>query len=142
MRSFQTFLLLIILSGCASMTQQKIVSPTDYRYYEGNHCFENKDFETAIKKYSEFPSIRVIVPILFVFGIPLIGLFPSLIYLYSIYLLFIIIATLREKEDLITSLYLFISFPIMHISHGIGFFRGLIDMFILKKDKKLFEHTR
>lgn len=95
-----------------------------------------------IKKYNEKPSIRVFIPAIFVFGLLLSIFFPILINLYLLYLLMDLLAVLKERKNLSTSLYLFVGFPLMHISHGIGFIRGLFDVFILQKKTKKFDHTR
>ncbi len=95
-----------------------------------------------IKKYKEKPSIRVIIPTIFVLTLLLSIFFPIIINLYLLYLLIDLLIVLKERKNLSTSFYLFIAFPLMHISHGIGFIRGLFDIFILQKNTKKFNHTR
>ncbi len=95
-----------------------------------------------IKKYKEKPSIRVVIPAIFVLGLFLSIFFPLIINLYLLYLVIDLLVVLKERKSLSTSFYLFIAFPLMHISHGIGFMRGLFDVFLLQKNTKRFDHTR
>jgi glycosyltransferase involved in cell wall biosynthesis len=95
-----------------------------------------------IKKYKEFPSIRIVIPALFLVGLIMAIFLPIIRYLYGFYLFLILYATFREKESLSVSWYLFLSFIVMHLSHGFGFIRGMVDMFIFRKTKKKFKHTR
>lgn len=45
---------LFFLTGCTSSTYQKLVSPSESLYFEGNKAFEQKDFSKAIEKYELF----------------------------------------------------------------------------------------
>ncbi len=95
-----------------------------------------------MKKYQERPSFRVMIPALFLLGLITALFFPPIRYLYGIYLLIIFVAAIKDGDDIKTTFYLFLAFPLMHISHGFGFLRGLFEQFVLGRSKISFESTR
>ena len=53
MRWFLLFIL-VLLSGCTTVTVKKIVSPSESLYYQGNNYYENKDYKRALERYKKF----------------------------------------------------------------------------------------
>ena len=54
MRQLCMVIILISLCGCSTLSQRKIVTPVDYRYFRGNKYYDAKDFEKAIEYYQAF----------------------------------------------------------------------------------------
>lgn len=95
-----------------------------------------------MKKYHERPSVRVMIPAIFLLGLWVSVIFPTLLYLYAAYLFIVLFASIKSSPNLITTFYLFLAFPLMHISHGFGFLRGVFEQFILRRSKINFKSTR
>lgn len=95
-----------------------------------------------IKKYRERPSVRVVIPALFLLGLFASLFCPALLYLYALYLLIVLVAAVKSSPDIKTAFYLFLAFPLMHVSHGFGFIRGLFEQFVLRRSKIDFQSTR
>lgn len=95
-----------------------------------------------IKKYREPIRIRVIIPALFVLGIPVAFWFPMIEYGYLFYGMLSIGISFKAGTTIAQKMYLMVTFPLMHTAHGIGFIRGMIEQFILHRSKIEWESTR
>ena len=107
----------------------------------------------VIQKHNKPASIRHLIPLLFVLFLLFGGvssIFSKLIligYLLTILVYLILDAVFSvkicKKKSFNMFLYLFITFPILHISYGIGFILGLFNFYIFKsksieeKNKKI-----
>lgn len=90
----------------------------------------------VFKKHRVLGNLRQIFPALFVLTFPI--SFPIYFVIYSIISLFLAI---KNRNIKLTPL-VFLSFFIMHFFYGLGYIKGLIDIFTLKKEKFMWEMTR
>ena len=45
---------LLMTTGCTTMDQRAIISPSESLYYKANEFYENKEFKSAIELYEEY----------------------------------------------------------------------------------------
>ncbi len=99
----------------------------------------------VIQKHKKPASIRHLIPLMFVLFLLLGGIasffsnFIRIGYLLTILLYLILDGSfsfkISKKRSFKHFPYLFITFPILHISYGIGFILGLINFYILKSKR-------
>ncbi len=96
------------------------------------------------KKIGDVATVRQLIPLFFVIYLSIgsvLSLFSSIVsILYLLGLLFyMLVDTLfsvrqsTEKRDLLLIPYLFITYPVMHFSYGLGYIIGLWRLFVRKK---------
>ncbi|MCH2235080.1 MAG: glycosyltransferase family 2 protein [Crocinitomicaceae bacterium] len=95
------------------------------------------------KKHKAFTNIRQLIPLIFVlgliFGAVLSLIIPNFWYLYTLGLALYTMGALMfgmkaAKQDAGKGFNVAIVFPVLHISYGWGYLRGIIDFFILQKN--------
>ncbi len=99
----------------------------------------------VIQKHKKPASIRHLIPLMFVLFLLFGGIgsiFSNLIRIgyFSTILLYLILDAvfslkLSKKKSLLHFPYLFITFPILHISYGIGFIFGIVNFYIVRSKK-------
>jgi len=95
-----------------------------------------------MKKYKELPSYRVVIPLIFLLGLILGICLPQLYYLYLFYMCIVLGVAFKNSRDMKTMFFLMLAFPLMHISHGFGFLRGIIEQFVFQRSKIDWDSTR
>ena len=98
----------------------------------------------VIKKHSELPNIRSLIPLFFYltlfFSIFISSALTAVILIT--YLSFIVISSIKTGERATTVKYIVTSLFIMHASHAAGTFYGFIYYILLKKQSKPWDHSR
>lgn len=99
----------------------------------------------VVRKLGAVLKVRHIIPSLFIFTLgtflmlggvyPLVGILAGLVvWTYIIADLFFALYAAREEgEGPTTGFWLALTFPALHFSYGLGFLKGLMDFFVLRK---------
>lgn len=105
----------------------------------------------VMQKHGRTASIRHLVPMIFVttnvLGIAIGFFIKTILYAWVAMILFyslinIIFSIKLSKNRLKLFLYIFIIFPTLHISYGIGFIEGLVNFYILKSKGMVEKNTK
>ena len=92
------------------------------------------------KKHKAITTIRQMVPVLFVLyiGVFIIGFFPGIPFIASVplfvYLVLGLVVSLRNANARIRFIDLLPVFPLLHLSYGLGYLKGITD-FIIRNQK-------
>jgi glycosyltransferase involved in cell wall biosynthesis len=98
-------------------------------------------------KLGSIPTLRQLIPLFFVLyvvigGILSVLLSGSMLTLYLAGILFYLFVDIfyslkhsLDKKDLLLTPFLFVTFPVMHFSHGLGYLRGIWRFCVLRKKR-------
>jgi glycosyltransferase involved in cell wall biosynthesis len=98
-------------------------------------------------KLGSIPTLRQLIPLFFVLYVVIGGILSVLLsgrmltlYLAGLlfYLFVDIIFSLKhslDKKDLLLTPFLFVTFPVMHFSYGLGYLRGIWRFYVLRKKR-------
>jgi glycosyltransferase involved in cell wall biosynthesis len=96
------------------------------------------------KKHKAITTLRQLVPLfflLYLISIPIGVLFPVWFTPLFLYLLIAMIISMKHSRKLSDVLVLAFTFPVLHISYGYGYLRGIVDFIFLNK-KHIQQHTQ
>lgn len=92
------------------------------------------------KKHKAVTTFRQLIPplfVLFTISFPLISLIPFFHFIgkvgFSIYFILGVLFALKKSKSITDSIFIFITFPILHYSYGLGYLLGIFHFIFLNK---------